>query len=598
MATFDLDYNGLPFVVPTADLLATVARWLPATAAVPFRYDPGSDTDLDFGIPTIRQSLTDPLYELFIPTSASRWAFFRGLMAAADVSVLVGNVSPGSCYSNSGSPDLQIKVFTAKVDGVTTIQRYMYMLPPMPLVGLNGGADLYLVTLVDARYYAQFGSVGSGAGGGTTWASFNNWQQMITTALAQAGMNSAAYPGGPSGAPSTYGTWPPESLYGQPDIDSDFYAFAGPPGIMADAALAATGRVVTGDYTVIKWADANTFATAARSANATNRAAGGVLWPQHQSGSTELPLVAHLPAEVTVAFPWWNDGMGYRQADPASAKTDDFDPRSHASDGEYGYNYSLTYLASSLGAPYSSLVFDGSTAGINLNLRTTAKAVFTPDNSAGVQNATQLNNLGTQLAKDFYDAQLQSVTETYVGLVTFDYKAAFDVSYCFYPEAMTRISRRPLNEYPSRFGHGFGDQSAPERVQLCKPTGPVSGGFYPAVIAPGGGSTGVTCYLSPTNGETLSVGVNYPAIRAKTSFNGSPARPIYYTAIVGATSALTVGTTTITGGSAGNVLYTNGSTLQGAANLDIAGTSGPGGTPEPFIQAATGKWVSFAIGSH
>lgn len=581
--TSGLTSLSVPFVIPDAALLERVRRHLPAALDVPFRYVTGPDPNLDFGLRQPDEPRGPGLYELFVPAGASRWATFRGLMHRAEVAKLTGTGNE-SLYFNGGIPSLHSGTLRLRADGgATTITRVMYLLPPYPLFGVNGAADLYLVTLVDSRYFAQFSSIGSAGSGLTSWVLTKAWADMIdNSVLADTG-----------GLPTHYGTWPPESVYGQAELDSDFYAFAGPPGPFADASLAATGRVLCAGpdpgYTVLKWADANTFAAAARLANAADRVGGGALF----TGYSDLALVAHLPGLIDVQFPIWVEGFGYRNCgNLGGGHSDDEDPRTHSSDGEYGLSIGFPVNpATDLAPPYSTMPADRTTLGITLNLRTTAKAYFDPGGTQDPANVTACTNLARQMAMDFYDAQIQAVTETYRGLVPFDPRAALDVTYCYGPEPLTRVSRPPLNCYPTRFGHGFGDTSAPQRVQVCKVTGGISSGYYPAVIAPGGTSTGFTVYLFPTNGEVLAVGSNYPAIRSELGHNGTPPRPVYCTA-EGATG-LVPGTTLVSGGTVNGVLYSNGTVLQSSANLLLAGA----GTM-PFIQAASGKWISMAIGSH
>lgn len=586
--TSGLTALSAPFVIPDADLTDRLTRWLSAAGAMPFRYDIAQDTNLSFGTQSPEPSLAG-LYELFVPAGASRWAVFRGLMHRADVAALIGTGAASVYYDSSGGiPSLTAGTLRMSVDGVTTITRRMYLLPPQPAFGLNGGADLYVVTLVDGRYFAQFGSVGSAANGLTSWTAGtppqNSWEGMIDGAVINAT--------GSASLPTFYGTWPPESVYGQPELDSDFYAFAGRPGPMSDSALACTGRVLCAGpdplYTVIRWADANAFAAAARAANAAERRAGGSIF----SGYADLALVAHLPSSIQVQFPNWHAGYGYDTCgNLAGGHGDDADPRTHSADGEYGLSTAVNVTRASLGAPYATMPADTTTSGIALNLRTTAKALYAPDGTWDAANQTQCNNLAAQLAKDFYDSQLQSLTETYRGLIAFDARAALDVVYSYWPEPMTRVSRRPLNDYPTRFGHGFGDQSAPHRVQICQVTGPISGGYYPALIAPGGSTISTqVVYLFPTNGEALLIGTNYKAVRSQFGSHGSPAKAVYFTA---ETPPLAVGTTPVSGGTTGGVLYSNGSTLQSSGNLLIAG-----GGNMPSIQAATNKWISFSIGSN
>ncbi len=119
--------------------------------------------------------------------------------------------------------------------GPFTVSSLMYMLPPRPLADHGGGFDgLYLVTLVDERYWFQYSSVTLHLNSSTSW------DNLIVACANALGI-------------FIYYT-PIESTYSQPEPDSPLWVNEENPAVLLDAIAANLGRVVVraldGTYTL------------------------------------------------------------------------------------------------------------------------------------------------------------------------------------------------------------------------------------------------------------------------------------------------------------------------------------------------------------
>jgi hypothetical protein len=581
VATFELSYAGRPFVIPDADLMDRVSRWLkvmelPIIDTPGWPYPGANATRLGVQPPPVPAGVG--LYELYVPPKASAWTVFRGLMHKKEVA----NLSTG--------------IFTFVMsDGTGRAIGNLALLPPQPLLGLDGAADLYLVTLVDRRYLgntflfhptavSNFGSAGT-------------WAGMI------GGAADAATFGGPVTITNDgISTASPAAVYGTPEIDSDLYAWDGPGGVQADASLDSCGMLLVADmagsistpYMTLRYDATPGFTAAARAAAAPDRAAGGLLW----ASDTDPRLGLVLPNVVTVNFPEWCDGVGYANVFRYGANL-----RSHGGSGGRGACQQITVTAASLGPPYSTLPV-APTFGNPPSINTTAKAILSElSPSATILNTSDLNALATQLAKDFYDrARSGGVCETYRGIVPFDCRAGCYVVYSYWPEPMTRVWGGPINDFCRETFHNIdaGKSSSAPGLWVARDTAPIlilsGSGPYVGQRCLDTGSNPVawprleTVLVTEMNGAALVVGKIYLCRRSATDPRVADA---WTTDAASGSSSLTVGTTPVSGGTTGGVLYSNGSTLQSAGNLVIAGA---GNTPS--VQAASGKWVSQSIGSH
>jgi len=170
----------------------------------------------------------------------------------------------------------------------------MYMLPPRPLGETAGLVDgLYLVTLVDERYWWQYVSASLLGSGDYTWDS-------LLIELESALGITLAYD-------------PIPLVYGTPEYDSYFWTNIESAAALLDAVAYNIGRVVVrrydGTYELDTPAESVVIAQTNRGdVNQLYRVAGGDLFLQ--SGTTALPVKGLdnsrntvVPAGVTVTFP-------------------------------------------------------------------------------------------------------------------------------------------------------------------------------------------------------------------------------------------------------------------------------------------------------
>jgi hypothetical protein len=105
----------------------------------------------------------------------SRWAYMHLLVCSDDVQALI----PYTCEQGSYLPSV-LKLGNPETGGESLEIPSMFMLPPTPLSGtrgiVGGLQSLYLITLVDLRYFLQFTNTGDlttflGDGTAITWSS-------------------------------------------------------------------------------------------------------------------------------------------------------------------------------------------------------------------------------------------------------------------------------------------------------------------------------------------------------------------------------------------------------------------------------------------
>lgn len=491
LPAFELSFAGYPFVIPDEGTLATVRAWMGSTS-------PRTMDDPPYLGPTSEELGTPPgpppdwldLYELYEPSGATCWSVFRGLAHRTDVAGM-------KTATLSSVPALG--VFKMRVDSGAGINSAYYLLPPEPIVGLNGVADLYLITLVDERFFWQ-----------ATPAYTNNpsyytdWFTYID-AVRQQLFSRGIGPGVFAGFSAS------EAVYGLPEVDSGLWANGESSGALLDAALAACGRFVYrlsdgSGFGIARWDTAAATLTNALTAAAPDLMAGGRTYSPDMTlaDTARNPIV---PGSVTITFPFWSDAGGYETTDLNAHRY-----RSRAAGPSFDSCYFKQLSPVDLGAPYASLAVNSKWA---LNVASLAKAV-TATPGGVISNQAALDALAVQVAKDVYDQVVVSGDVRYRGVQTFDPASGLDRVYTYWPTPSTRVVRRPWNRFPKVLAHGFGARSAPD---------------------------------------------------------------------------LTINQTKVSGGTANGVLYSDGSKLQSAANVQIVGGA-------PYIQAAAGKWFGFSVGSH
>jgi hypothetical protein len=390
------------------------------------------------------------LGQLFWPSGASRWAVGRFLASHYQVNQILGVVQP-----SGGSPPvpkpLILQAESAGVTGKVTCAK-MYLLPPRPLAGLlttpilpfvgtppvTGPADLYLLTVVDIRYFWQYAQASAGTG---TTDTPEVWSDLIGTTLA-----------GELAVSLSAGSV--DAVYGSVEPDSAFWTNRENAALMLDAALANTGRVLAANYdgtfTVQKIADARGTVKTERDKWKATRTGGGVVLNLDGAATDHLRDLI-LPEKVTVTFPQWVDDTGYYKASP--------NYRGWALDS-YGtvkaYDTSTTTLTG----------FSGTSPmpGWIKVFHDTAKARYTSSPPSGSpSNDTDLTNLAKQIAQDYCDSLKARLDEIYPGVTPWTPDGVNDVTFLYATDhAWTRVQGPPLNAGVTELQHSLGPLEVPE----------------------------------------------------------------------------------------------------------------------------------------
>lgn len=468
----EISYAGVGLTLPTPELAAWLDRYLPLLDTrdiqPPSRW-PGANLN--------RLTWVDPpdypcqrVSQLFWPCGAARWAVGRFLTTGDNLKKIRDKVAPSGNYK---ADDLILDVQPEKDNAggqqqigtqSKVIKAKMWLLPPRPLAGFlanieQTGAenDLYLLTLVDERYWWQWQ--------GTTITESMSWQ-------------SAANKGPVS---VDLGMVDPDHFALEPD--SGLYLNKENAALALEAVLYNVGRGLVvkfdGAYSAQTWEAARDSAKAERK-----------LWLPVSGGAplnpdltlTDLAPFRRVvvPERVTVTFPPWIDGRGHYEP------IQNFRSWPQSS---YHLTYPIEVLTNSLPG-YSQYV--GSTAFKPI-LHTTAKAIYDDETDAeGLgppSNDADLQKLAKRMAKDLIEHQLARLDEVYAGLVPWSNDAANDVTFICRPDLMlTRVQGRPFNSYPREFCHGTGplasQEDSEDRRWVVRVTGPLEFGssIYPAVV--------------------------------------------------------------------------------------------------------------------
>lgn len=439
----------------------------------------------------------------YYPTGASRWSVFRGLATSGQVKKMMkqtaGHVAATfTMYQNPFSPSNPNFGNAVSVANYTLTSK-MYMLPPRPLGETAGKFDgLYLVTLVDERYYWQ--RIPVSLAGSLRLDSWNatDWLTLINNVLNTLGV-------GPADASQL----PPTYAASGPELDSQLWTNFEPAPIVLDALCANIGRTLVrsleGTYSVLMPGEsAATAATNRGIATKVFRTAGGDMFVPSGSllpvgGLSQSPN-AVIPANVTVSFPkyvagkdpvphfsnpryenqrpsaWYEESYG----DTASVKVPIINagPQIWSSGAlnsgapvisgvitPGGSASGLTSITSGAlsGSFVSGATFLSGVVGIfsyNHVIHDTAKALYSTEASLGgtPANASGLTALAQQIAQDFYASQVAAaLDETYPGTFAWTPEGIHDIVWTYSERArgaFTRVLRTQWNNFIGELQHG------------------------------------------------------------------------------------------------------------------------------------------------
>jgi hypothetical protein len=386
--------------------------------------------------------------KLYWPRGASRWAVGHFVIDEGTLK----KVRPHA-YASSGPVALPLIID----DGTDSITTDLYMLPPRPLFKLDGTGDqnLYLLSLVDERYWwwnktAEI----TITGGTTTWA---NLYSSIGSAL---GVTIDADP-----VSSDY-LKPPTELKSRYDfmpllLDAVAYSVGQRIVRKLDGTVEAWGPSTAAGVRDDLWTDWHEYSMM-----------GGDF--RFSPDEPNVDLATLVPGTVRMTFP--------RKKTNATS-VDGYEP----------YTKTLTSLALD---EYTSVVAKSDTKTV----RSTATAAI--DSGGSVTNVTELQALADAFASDWYlwsaaGDQFRLMT----GTVPWDGDATVDfVEWEAYPTMSTMVARDRLNDLASRVFHRSSSGSLGDPLACC-------GGTYTWTnidYAYGAGSHYQLSEWESTNADTTS----------------------------------------------------------------------------------------------
>ena len=494
-----------------ADLLEEVDRLIPWDFHREFVYPLGPIGKKLADI-AARYPLAQPLFppikmgQWFYPTGVSRWSVFRGLATSSCAAAMLD-----ATQGNKALPFTMMSVpaGVANVsDGAYTLTTDMFMLPPRPLGETKGSLDgLYLITLVDERFYWQFDTVQIHPTKDTTWSAI----------ITQLGLELGFSPNfGPAIA----------SVYTSPEPDSPFWMNFESAAVVMDAVAANLGatwvRGLDGNYNLYQpiFSRQLAYFNRARVSNPNIavtglstiadgaflvgpggvltinwsliqatvglsfdpvRIAGGDLFASGVEG--KLPagdLIASmnsvLPSQVSISYPKYVIGD---------------DPVPHFSNPRYTNQRPSAWIEDSYGDTYvinvpllsGGLQFSGQlgvqisgglqvingiptvTSGLTGNpsftptIKETAKALYSGEVQLASQplNVSGLTSLSMQLAYDFFNQQIDAaLDEVYQGTFFWTPEGIHDIIWTYSDKARlasTRVIRSVWNSYAREMQH-------------------------------------------------------------------------------------------------------------------------------------------------
>lgn len=378
----------------------------------------------------------------YYPTTASRWGVFRGLAMSSMVEAML-KATQGS------NPQTFIMKAVPKGpgnfrEGDYTLSTPLYMLPPRPLAEHGGRFDgLYLVTLVDERYYFQNSPISLHVAYGTTWGDL-----LDSLALAL-------------GITLTYSTIP--DAYTQPEPDSPLWSNMESAPLLLDAVAYNLGRVVVrnldGSYTLKTPSESQTLVTSNRgNANTVVRTAGGDLFNSGSliPGNAAIPDLRNsrnsvVPNTVRVSFPQYVVGN---------------DPVPHFLNPRYPNQRPSCWHEDSFGSVYSvdvpitsGGIFVSGLSGVNTKtvIHSTAKALLSGEIATTPLNQSGLVSLAMQVAGDYYGSQVAAaLDETYPGTFAWSPEGFHDIVWTYSErvrQGTTRVLRTEWNQAVTEMQH-------------------------------------------------------------------------------------------------------------------------------------------------
>ncbi len=449
-----IEQSALRKQQPLVDLIDEINRLMP--------WDMLDDFDLPSDFPGYavsqlarKQTIGDNptaklrLGEWYYPNGASRWSVFRYLATSTMAKQMLA--ATNNCTIAEQFIMQQVPVTPNQQDDYL-LETLMFMLPPRCINELGGVPvdGLYLITLVDERYYWGDSPATLQVNTSTTWTSLLS--QLFTIL----------------DAPVSMPTIP--SVYGQPQPDSQLWTNAESAAALVDTVCHNIGRVAVrnldGTYSLLTPWESKTRADSNRSGIITRTAGGNIF-----QSVTDLPAGnltgsknAVAPTSIVVSFPKYIVGNNPGN-DPIPHfynpryNTSGMRPSSWFEEG-FGDTYQIIVPIAS-GAPLQSGFSTSTESGLTgltgqsqQYIHDTLKALYTTESLASgalnnPNNVATLQALALQIAQDRYaELVIAALDETYPGTVVLDPEGLHDIIWTYSESrrlACTRVLRTQWN---------------------------------------------------------------------------------------------------------------------------------------------------------
>jgi hypothetical protein len=420
--------------------------------------------------------------DFYYPNNATRWSVFRGLATSSIVKKINEAVasSNGQTYGTFKINSV-VKGRDSTKYGISTP---LYMLPPRIIGETESAEGLYLITLVDERYFFQ-GTLAT-----LPITPYSTWTDLIDYLAVTLGI-SVSYSN-------------ILESYQRPEPDSALWSTGESAAALLDAVAYNIGAIVVRNYDATyrllspsasysiarsnrgssSYSLSTTGNTSGESSTGVIRIAGGQLYPpagiSKAGNRTPFKNVA-VPQQVNVTFPKYIVGN---------------DPVPHFVNSRYRNPRSTSWIEDSYGSVYNIAVPIASGGDLVSGLRgvsqqyihDTAKAVYNTEAEAiGTPlNYSGLVSLAMQVATDFYSYRIApDLDETYPGIVNWTPEGNHDVIFTVSDRrrlAATRVIRPSWTLSVTELQHS---------------TPPSSGGSY--IVAGAGGTSVAQTYKDTTS---------------------------------------------------------------------------------------------------
>lgn len=420
---------------PIADFIDELDR------IMPFRYI----HDFDYPSPSPRidslalkdiddaQDVKARIGEFYYPSTAAKWSVFRGLATSTQLKRMMVATNNGASAASF--------VIQSKPMGATGTTNYrvstpMRILAPRCVGETIGTVDgLYLITLVDERFYFQ------GTGVSLNLTSGESWASVVARIAAVLGIT-VSFPDLPA-------------VYERPEADSQLWTFRENAALMLDAVANNLGCVVvrdlSGNYGLMRHETSAATAVLNRTGIKARTAGGNLYTPGGMPvGSLKGSRNGVCPATVNVTFPKYVTGD---------------DPVPHFLNPRYGESRPSARYETSLAETHvvpvpiqsGGIYVSGLTGVGDDTVHVAGKAYLDTEASVLPSNGSGLTALAMRVAQDRYTF-LASVAfdETYPGTVKLLPEGIHDIVWTYSArrrQATTRMVRGPWTMLPDTLQH-------------------------------------------------------------------------------------------------------------------------------------------------